>query len=103
MRRISRPDSARAALLDTGPLVALFVRGDPDHRHVTAFFKKFSGRLLTTWPVLAEVCHFLEPKVAVRFLRWVEQGGAAVVDVPRENLGAIAALMEQYAGRDGPR
>lgn len=49
MRRISRPDSARAAPLDTGPLVALFVRGDPDHRHVAAFFKKFSGRLLTAF------------------------------------------------------
>jgi len=99
MRRTSSPASARVALLDTGPLVALFVRSDPDHRRVAAFFKRYTGRLLTTWPVLAEVCHFLEPRMAVRFLRWLEQGGATLVEVPPEELPAIASLMERYADR----
>ncbi len=60
-----------AALVDTGPLVALFVRNDPDHALVSAWLRGFRGRLLTTWPVLTEVCHFLTPEVALRFLRWI--------------------------------
>jgi len=99
MPRTSRPRSAHVALLDTGPLVAFFVRRDPDHRRVVQFLRGFSGRLLTTWPVLAEVCHFLEPKVAVGFLRWIEQGGASLVELPPEDLPAVAALMERYADR----
>ena len=52
-----------AALVDTGPLVALFVRNDPDHARVTSWLRNFRGRLLTTWLVLTEVCHFLAPAV----------------------------------------
>ena len=89
----------RVALVDTGPLVALFVRGDPEHRRVRSFFTKFRGSLLTTWPVVTEVCHFLEPGVAVRFLRWIESGGAAVVELPPEEAGSIADTMQRYLDR----
>ncbi|MBI2754426.1 MAG: PIN domain-containing protein [Betaproteobacteria bacterium] len=89
----------RAALVDTGPLVALFVRGDPDHRRVKSFFKKYQGPLVTTWPVVTEVCHFLDPAVALRFLRWIEGGGAAVIELPPDEAGAIADLMQRYLDR----
>jgi predicted nucleic acid-binding protein len=88
-----------AALVDTGPLVALFVRGDPDHALVTEFLRGFRSRLLTTWPVLTEVCHFLSPAVALRFLRWVDAGGAAAIGVPPEELGDVIRTMEKYADR----
>jgi len=88
-----------AALVDTGPLVALFVRNDPDHAVVSAWLRDFRGRLLTTWPVLTEVCHFLAPKIALRFLRWVEGGGAAVIEVPAEELAAVVSMMEKYLDR----
>ena len=88
-----------AALVDTGPLVALFVRNDPDHERVAAWLRGFRGRLLTTWPVLTEVGHFLRPDVELRFLRWIEAGGAALIDVPREELPAIIQMMEKYADR----
>ena len=88
-----------AALVDTGPLVALFVRNDPDHALVTQWMRGFRGRLLTTWPVLTEVCHFLRPEVALRFLRWIEAGGASVVEVPLNELPALTAMMEKYADR----
>jgi predicted nucleic acid-binding protein len=88
-----------AALVDTGPLVALFVRRDPDHARVTGWLRAFKGRLLTTWPVLTEVCHFLVPEAELRFLRWIEAGGATVVDVPREDLPVIISMMEKYADR----
>ncbi len=89
----------RAALVDTGPLVALFVRGDPQHRRVKSYLKKFRGPLLTTWPVVTEVCHFLEPSVAVRFLRWIEKGGAAIIEMPSGGAGALADMMQRYSDR----
>lgn len=88
-----------AALVDTGPLVALFVRNDPDHARVAAFLRAFRGRLFTTLPVLTEVCHFLLPQVALRALRWVEAGGAAVIDVPPDEFGEVIRLMEKYVDR----
>ena len=88
-----------AALVDTGPLVALFVRRDPDHALVSAWLRGFRGRLLTTWPVLTEVCHFLAPGIALRFLRWVEAGGALVVEVPPEELAELIRMMEKYLDR----
>ena len=88
-----------AALVDTGPLVALFVRNDPDHALVSAWLRGFRGRLLTTWPVLTEVCHFLTPAVVLRFLRWVEAGGVAVIEVPPEDLPEVIRMMEKYLDR----
>ena len=88
-----------AALVDTGPLVALFVRNDPDHARVAAWLRGFRGKLLTTWPVLTEVCHFLRPEVAIGFLRWVEAGGAAVIEMAPEDLATVIRMMEKYADR----
>ena len=88
-----------AALVDTGPLVALFVRNDPDHARVVAWLRAFRGKLLTTWPVLTEVCHFLSPEVALRFLRWVEGGGAGLIELPANELAAVIHSMEKYLDR----
>lgn len=87
------------ALVDTGPLVALFVRKDPDHAQVTAWLRDFRGRLLTTWPVLTEVSHFLGPKEVLRFLRWVDAGGAVLIEVPAEELAEVIRMMEKYVDR----
>ena len=88
-----------AALIDTGPLVALFVRNDPDHARVSAWLREFRGKLLTTWPVLTEVCHFLSPEVALRFLRWVEGGGAGLIELPADELAEVIRSMEKYLDR----
>jgi predicted nucleic acid-binding protein len=88
-----------AALVDTGSLVAFFVRKDPDHVRVTAWLREFRGRLLTTWPVLTEVCHFLSPEVGVRFLRWVEAGGVELIELPAGELADVIRSMEKYLDR----
>ncbi len=88
-----------AALVDTGPLVAMLVRNDPDHELAASRMRGFTGGLFTTWPVLTEVCQFLRPDVALRFLRWIESGGAAVIEVPPQELAAIIRMMEKYADR----
>lgn len=84
-------------LLDTGPLVAWLDKGDGDHVRTAAFFAGFEGRLLTTWPVLTEVCHLLPQHVVGRFMRWVAAGGVEVQELPATAAAEIADLMEKYA------
>ena len=75
-------------------------RSDRNHRQVRRFLEDFRGRLLTTWPVLAEVCHFLPERTQIRFLRWVAAGGLTVVELHETALSEIADWKEQY--RDLP-
>lgn len=72
-----------------------------DHHHQAArkFVDTFSGVILSTWPVVAEVCHFVAPRAAVRFMRWVAAGGLRLVDVPDEHKQHIANLIERYSDR----
>jgi len=84
-------------LADTGPLVAWFNRRDGHHARANAFFASYRGLLLSTWPVVTEVCHLVPPYVALRFVRWVSGGGLRLVDVPDERKKDVAVLIERYA------
>ena len=46
-------------LIDTGPLVALLDRGEPEHARVVETLGVLSGRLVTTWPVLTEAMYLV--------------------------------------------
>jgi predicted nucleic acid-binding protein len=87
----------RRLLADTGPLVAWFNRRDGHHARASAFFGGYRGLLLSTWPVVSEVCKLVPPHVAVRFLQWVSGDGVRLVDVPDERNEEIAVLVERYA------
>jgi predicted nucleic acid-binding protein len=59
-------------LCDTGPLVALFDKGDPHHARCVATLASLpDAPLLTTWPCLAEAMYLLArgfgPAVQDRF------------------------------------
>ena len=84
-------------LVDTGALVAWFNRRDGEHPRVAAFFDKFRGSLLTTWPVLVETVHLLPAHAGVRFLRWVKDGGVTLHELPPAAIVPIAALVEKYS------
>lgn len=71
-----------ATLVDTGPLVGWFDRSDQDHARCRRFFSDFQGVLVSTWPVLTEVCHLVPPQVAPRFLEWTRLGGLHLQDLP---------------------
>ena len=73
-------------LVDAGPLIALFDRSDRHHGWVQERLKDHHGELLTTWPVLAEVCHFLPEKVKVAFLRWAADGALDVHEIESDAL-----------------
>lgn len=84
-------------LADTGPLVAWFNRRDGHHARASAFFDRYRGLLVSTWPVVTEVCHLVPPHIAVRFMQWLGGGGLRLIDVPDERKIDIAVLIERYA------
>lgn len=89
-----------SVLVDAGPLIALQDRSDRHHRKVRRFIEQYRGTLLTTWPVLAEACHFLPERSQIRFLRWAAAGGLNVIELHESALGTIADWKEKY--RDLP-
>ena len=91
-----------SVLIDSGPLLALFNAGDGWHAPVVAWLKQHSDvALVSTWPVLTEVCALLARRVhnqaALDFLLWVERGGLRV-DAPIEHsLPHMRRIAQRFA------
>ena len=90
----------RSILVDAGPLIALLDRSDKNHRGVKRSLERNRCRLLTTWPVLAEVCHFVPERTQISFLRWAASGELSVIELHETALATIADWKEKY--RDLP-
>lgn len=84
-------------LVDTGPLVAWLDAADAQHELVRAFFADFKGELISTWPVLTEVCHLLPQRSIAPFLRWVGAGGLTLVELPAATTMVLADRIDKYA------
>ena len=52
--------------------------------------------MMTTWPVLAETCHFLPEQTQIDFLRWADAGGLNVVEMHESALIILADWKEKY-------
>ena len=91
----------QSVAVDSGPLVALFNRGDPWTPVILAWLESNPKcRLFTTWPVLTEVCALLTRRMsssaALDFLRWIERGGVEV-DVPvSASFHHVLAITDRY-------
>ena len=83
------------ALIDTGPMVALFDSNELANKHYTTLLSQ-NWRLTTTWPCVVEVCHFLGANAVQRYLRWVSEGGVIVYPFDVSNLPEFAELMARY-------
>jgi uncharacterized protein len=88
-------------LLDTGPLVALLDRSEPDHDRVQKFMAGLRGsRLVTTGAVITEAFYFLSdvrdgPACLTSFL---DASGTQVRDAfSVEAMGSAVRLMRKYA------
>ena len=88
----------RNTLIDAGPLIALFDRGDRHHLRIKSFLKAYRGHLHTTWPVLTEACHLLDfsPAAQVHLLEWINRGGIQIFPPPASSLKRIIALSKKY-------
>ncbi len=86
------------SLVDAGPLVALFDKDDLHHQSVLSFLKEYSGRLYTSWLVIAEVGHLLDFSVRrqIAFLQWIQSGGIEVLDLNRTLLERLTELADKY-------
>ncbi len=90
-----------ACLLDTGPLVALLDRSEPDHNLVQGFMAHFRGaRLITTGAVITEAFYFLSDvqNGSASLASFLDASAAEVRDVfSPEALAAAVRLMTKYA------
>jgi uncharacterized protein len=93
---------AQDALIDSGPLLALFNRSDKWHGPTMAWLQAHTQvRLHSTWPVLTEVCALLARRIhnaaALDFLQWVQRG-AVQLDAPADwSLTSVLAICQRFA------
>lgn len=103
-RRVTRkaPSAPARALVDSGPLIALFNAADHWHAPVLAWLRDHQQtRLVTTWPVLTEVCALLARRLsnqaALDFLRWVERGALELDTAETTSLADVLGISERFA------
>ena len=89
----------QSALVDSGPLIALFDRDDRFHALVKTYLAKAQLKLVTTWPVLTEVCAILPQNAADDFLEFVCRGGLRIAQLAPDDLSVMLALRRKYADR----
>ena len=89
----------KSTLIDAGPIIALFDRSDQHHKQVLSFMATFDGRLISTWPVLTEVCYMLDfnPETQIDFLDWVIEGGIDVHNLEPWQLNSIRDTLKTYS------
>ena len=90
----------RNIIADAGPLIALFRQRDKHHSRVVHFLSTAPGRLVSTLPVVTEVCHFLNQNGKVAFLTWILRGGLAVQPVGVGDLDEIVGIMTRYGDHE---
>ena len=97
--------ASRSVVADSGALLALFNSADRWHATALAWLQANpAARLVTTWPVLTEVCALLSRHVssaaALDFLRWGQRGGftldAPAADVLPEALAQVLLISERF-------
>lgn len=86
------------ALLDAGPLIALFNNTDQHHARFRQILTKpeLPMRLHTTWPCIAEASHMLGARERFGLLRWIGAGSVQVFPFDTEDLLDITDWMVRY-------
>ncbi|MDR2838439.1 MAG: PIN domain-containing protein [Azonexus sp.] len=89
-------------LADSGPLIALFNAADDWHVRVVQWLKDHpETRLITTWPVLTEVCALLARRIhnraALDFLVWVERSGLSLDTAGLASLSEVRRISQRFA------
>jgi uncharacterized protein len=88
----------QSALLDAGPLIALFDNSDKHSKRVQTFFKNYKGSFHTTWAVITETMHFLNfnPNVQSDFLQWLQRDPLYIHSQDKKCLEKIRQLILKY-------
>lgn len=91
------------ALMDAGPLVAVFDASERSHSHYESLLADtaMGWRLYTTWPCIAEASHLLSAASRLQMLKWVGLGGVQVFPFEPLHLIDMSAWMQRYT--EAPR
>ena len=101
-RWLRKPAPVRSALIDSGPLIALFNGADRWHQPVLIWLRANPEvQLHTTWPVLTEVCALLARRIhnqaALDFLQWVKRGALHLDNPPLGAIASVADICRRFA------
>ena len=88
----------RNTLIDAGPIIALFDRGDRYHYRIVDLIKRESLHLISTWPVITEASHMLDfnNKAQISLLEWIYRGGLELAQIDAMGIQRIIDLTKKY-------
>ena len=91
-------------LTDTGPLVALVNKNDPNHRRCLDATKRLPvGPLVTTWPCFIEAMYLVFQaggySAQAELWRWRTAGRLSLHELTGNEIDRMAALMDKYKDR----
>ena len=88
-------------IADTGFWLALGDKKDKHHLAADNFAKSSNERLITTYPVITEVCHILLSRQGVNaqlnFIKMYQLGAFDVFEIANTHKDKLLLLMQQYA------
>ena len=89
----------KRAVIDSGPLIALFDRDDAFHEPVVNFLRNYVGSLHTSVAVITEVTHLLDFDVRAQLdcLEWIRSGAVKIETIDRDDLANICQMTAKYA------
>ena len=91
-------------LTDTGPLVALINKNDPNHRRCFDATKRLpAGPLVTTWPCFTEAMYLVFQaggySAQAELWRWWTAGRLVLHDLTGDEMNRMAVVMDKYKDR----
>jgi len=91
----------RAAIVDTGPLIAFLDRAERHHRWVAERIEELEAPLLVCEPVLAEAMYLLAPfpKAQDALFGLLENGALSIAFRVEEHVPALRKLHQKYRDR----
>jgi predicted nucleic acid-binding protein len=88
-------------IVDTGFWIALANKKDKHHEQAEQFVKTTSERLITTYPVITEVCHISLQRQGIKaqlnFIKMYQLGAFDVFEIGNKDKDRLFQLMQQYA------
>ena len=91
-----------AVLVDTGPLVALLDRSDPDHVACQETLGSLNDSMVSVWPVITEAMYMLRAYWQAQEALWemIEMGAVEILRLGIDDVPRMKELMRKY--RDLP-
>ena len=88
-------------IADTGFWIALADKKDKHRHQANSFVKTTDERMITTYPVITEVCHISLQRQGIKaqlnFVKMYQLGAFDVYEIPKTDKDRLLLLIQQYA------